>query len=84
MVHDAKIEKPPVNKEGLSDPVNVFTDNQMVLTAWWNAGLKSWECIESDSFGLRKEWFGNVLKWSEIEYPRDWAYDSEIYGGGTE
>ena len=84
MVHDAKIEKPPVNKAGISDPVNVFTDNQMVLTAWWNAKERRWECIEADDYGLHKEWFGNVLKWSSIDYPSGWTYDSEIYGGDSE
>ena len=82
MVHDAKIEKPPVNSQGVSDPVNVFTDNEMVLTAWWNSKSKCWECIEADDYGIRLEWFGNVVWWAEIEFPTHWAYDSDIYGGG--
>ena len=81
MVHDAKIEKPQVNENGVSDPVNVFTDNGMVLVAWWDAKQKCWWNIESDNFGLRREWFGNVQFWVEIDFPHYWNYDSDVYGG---
>ena len=77
MIHDAKIEKPLLGKEGVSDPVVVFTDNEMVLIAWWNG--ECWNNIEADSEGIKTEWFGNVLYWTEITFPTNWVYDDEVY-----
>lgn len=74
MMHDAKIEKPFVNKQGISDPVNVFTTNGMVLVAWWNENDKWWHDIDGETFGA-------VTHWSSINFPTGWNYDSELYGG---
>lgn len=79
MLHDAKIEKPPVDeREGVSDPVNVFTDNGMILVAWYD-GSKWWDLEGFTDKEVCKDWFGNVLWWSEIKLPSGWFYDSDIY-----
>lgn len=74
MIHDAKIEKPFVNEQGISDPVNVFTTNGMILVAWWDENDKCWHDINGETFGA-------VKYWSNINFPTGWSYDSELYGG---
>lgn len=71
---DAKIYKPLVNDRGISDPVTVFTSNNMVLVAWWDERDKFWHSLDGDSFG-------NVLWFDEIEFPKGWTYDDVLYGG---
>lgn len=71
---DAKIYKPLVNDRGISDPVVVFTSNNMVLVAWWDERDKFWHSLDGDSFG-------NVLWFEEIEFPKGWIYDDVLYGG---
>lgn len=80
MIHDAKIEKPKT-ENGISDPIVAFTSKNMVVIAWWDERSKCWWNLESDSFGIRREWFGDVLYWSEIKFPQGWNYDEEVYGG---
>lgn len=75
MIHDVKIKKPETNEQGISDPVNVFTDNGLVLVAWWDERDKYWHTIDDETFG-------NAKAWSNINFPTGWDYDSELYGGG--
>ncbi len=78
-LHDAKIDKPPVDIEGKSDPVVVFTTNNLVLVAWWDASTGWWNCIEANNRGFSKETFGDVLWWHDIKFPHEWYYDEEVY-----
>ena len=78
-LHDAKIEKPMTDTEGLSDPVTVFTSNNLILTAWWNERTGWWNCIEANNRGFSKETFGDVLWWHEDVFPHDWHYDKGVY-----
>lgn len=73
MVHDANLIKPQVNEEGISDPVNAFTENGEIVVAWWNANTKCWYSVD-DPTG-----WGKVPFWSEIEYPKHWNYDKDLY-----
>jgi len=80
MIHDAKKDKPYSRVgDGLSTPVTLFTDNGMVVTGWWDNYHKFWCDLESDGKELKKEWFGNVLYWADIEFPEGWHYDDEVY-----
>lgn len=79
ILHDAKIEKPSTNTEGLSDPVVVFTSNKLVLVAWWDANTKWWNCIEANHGEFDKETFGDVLWWHEITFPYGWSYDEGVF-----
>lgn len=71
-IKDARIDKPMTNDQGVSDPVNVFTTNGMVLVAWWNSKDKYWHSLDGDTFG-------NVIWWSAISFPKGWEYDDSIY-----
>ena len=73
MVHYAKIEKPRMT-EGVSDPVNVFTDNGQLDVAWFQSNDGYWHTKDGDTFG-------NVLYWVEIEFPKGWSCDWKSYGG---
>lgn len=79
MIHDAKIEKPLTDRRGLSDPVIVFTDSELVLVAWWDSFENCWWNVENNK--LKPEYFGNVSYWEEIKFPSGWVYDEEVYGG---
>ena len=74
MNKDAKIDKPWIDDQGISDPVVVFTTNGMVLVAWWNDNDKYWHTADGDSFG-------NVVWWQDITFPKGWEYDKALYGG---
>lgn len=76
MVYDAKLEKPMTNEQGISDPVNVFTTNNMVLVAWWDENDNYWHTIDGETFG-------SVKFWTNIEYPIGWYYNSDLYGGAV-
>lgn len=71
MIYDAKIDKPPMT-DGKSDPVNVFTSDGLILTAWYGGGW--WHDTDGETFG-------NVLWWSEIKFPSGWKCDWSRYGG---
>jgi hypothetical protein len=73
MVHYAKIEKPRMT-DGVSDPVNVFTDNGQLDVAWFQSNDGYWHTKDGDTFG-------NVLYWVEIEFPKGWSCDWKSYGG---
>lgn len=75
MVQYAKIVKPMVDKNGLSDPVDIFTDMGECPTAWWDANTQTWNTVDGESFN------GGVLYWVEKQFPKGWNYDSELYGG---
>lgn len=79
ILHDAKIDKPSIDIEGKSDPVVVFTSNEMVLVAWWDKKTGWWNCIESNGREWEKETFGDVLYWHEIKFPHGWSYDEGVY-----
>lgn len=73
MFRDAKIDKPIVDTlDYISDPVIVFTDNGIVTVAWWDEKDHYWHDAEGQTFG-------NVVKWSEIDFPSKWEYDKELY-----
>lgn len=74
MVYDAKIDKPQIDQNGVSDPVAVFTDKQEVLVAWWNEKDLKWHTSDE-----REDI--SVLYWSKIEFPHGWFYDASLYGG---
>lgn len=69
--HDANIEKPFVDENGLSDPVLVFMDCGEMLVAQWDAHKKEWYG-ESQSFNV------GVKYWREIPLPTGWKI-SDIY-----
>lgn len=75
MAYDAKIYKPMVDENGVSDPVDIFTDKGECPTAWWDANTQTWNTTDGESFG------GGVLYWAEKQFPVGWNYDSELYGG---
>ena len=73
MVHYAKIDKPRMT-DGVSDPVNVFTDNGQLDVAWFQSNDGYWHTKDGDTFG-------NVIYWVEIEFPKGWSCDWKSYGG---
>lgn len=74
-IRDGRIDKPMVDTElFISDPVVVFTDNGIVEIAWWDEKDHYWHDTEGETFG-------NVVKWHEIEFPKNWNYDESLYGG---
>ena len=75
MTYDAKINKPEVASNGLSDPVTVYMDNGEVIVAWWDNNEKKW--CATNRFGFSD----SVLHWSPIEFPVRWSYDPSFYGG---
>lgn len=74
MIRDARIEKPSTNDMGLSDPVVVFTDNGIVMVAYWDSKDKYWHDTDGQTFA-------NVVRWSEIQFPGGWKCDWSLYGG---
>ena len=73
---DAKIYKPLVDKDGLSDPVNIGTDSGEIVVAWWDENTKMWNTVDGDSFNAGVVW------WSEIrDIPSGYRIDWQLYGG---
>ena len=73
---DARIYKPLVDKDGLSDPVVIGTDKGELCIAWWDDNAKMWNTADGQTFG------GGVVWWSEIrDIPGGYQIDWDLYGG---
>lgn len=73
-IHDAKVEKPPIIGEKLSDWYFVYTSDGLALAAqygadgWWHT--------------LGDETFGNVTHWlSGVPFPASFRFAYARYGG---
>lgn len=69
---DGQIQKPLLNKKGLSDPVLINTSDGQVCVAWFDKRDGYWH----DEYGNT---FGDVRRW--IELPPDFRINYELYGG---
>ena len=74
--HSAKLNKPEVDSNGISDFVVIFTDKGERDLAFWNANKGLWFSV-SDPTG-----FNNVAKWSPFIEPDDFEEDETLYNIG--
>lgn len=76
MTHQAGIDFPYVDKEGISDPVVLFDEWGRLHIAQWNENKKEWfEIVD----GIMQTYNGGIHWWTEINFPHGWVYDSEYY-----